>query len=217
MLNLKKAEASGRLAGLRPRSGAGLFPRRYWVAGAVLLVALVSVLTDLSSHSSPSQEAQDLQTFHGQVATDLESCNASVGDAFAAYTAVEHGQSSERSTAIRLAQGNQPYCTPDVNSDLLDLSGVEVPASLRNLGLQRALSDVNAWAFPQASSAIGDIQRLLSNQSDTTARDDLRLRVTTLKRLAVSANASFGAAASHLHTHLNGLNLNAPDRLRAAF
>jgi hypothetical protein len=186
---------------------------RYLLLG-VAAVVIASVAVDVGHHATTGDRASDLRGFVNQVKSDLASCNASVRDSFAAYTEVVNGRPDERKAAEGIVSGDEPNCTPVANSDLYDLATLEAPGTLRSFGVQTATANLTSWAFPDAAAAISDLDQLLAHPGDQAAGQDLTRRMDDMARLDQSAERTFAAAASSLHTGIASLDLRSTDGLR---
>lgn len=185
---------------------------RYLALGAGLFVA-GSVVFNIGLPERRTDRAADLRALASQLAGDMRSCNSSARDSFVAYTDVVQGHPAERAAAEKLISDDEQYCTPVGNTDLYDLSTLEVPGTLRAYDLQPAVQDLGSWAFPNAAAAITDVASLLSHPGDPAVRADLGRRLAQMAQLSASAGDSFDRAAAALGTRVEPFDLGAPDRL----
>jgi hypothetical protein len=188
--------------------------RGHYVLLGVAAVVLASVATDIGHRASTSDRASDLRGLVNEVKSDLASCNASVRDSFSAYSEVVRGRPDERSAAEGIVNGDEPNCTPVANSDLYDLATLETPGTLRSFGVQAATVNLSSWAFPDAAATISDLGQLLTHPDDQAAGQDLTRRMDDMARLDQSAEGTFAAAATALHTGISSLDLRSTDGLR---
>lgn len=188
--------------------------RGHYALLGVAAVVLASVAVDIGHRATTSDRASDLRGFVNQVKSDLASCNASVRDSFAAYTEVVSGRPDERKAAEGIVSGDEPNCTPVANSDLYDLATLEAPGTLRSFGVQTATGNLSSWAFPDAAATIADLGQLLTHPGDQAAGPDLTRRMDDMARLDQSAERTFAAAATALHTGIASLDLRSTDGLR---
>ena len=185
---------------------------RYLAIGVGLFVA-GSVAFNIGRPEARSDRAGDLRALASHVVTDTRACNSSARDSFTAYTEVLHGHPSERAAAEKLIADDEQYCTPVGNTDLYDLATLEVPGTLRSYRLQPALLDLSSWAYPNAASAISDVDTLLARPGDPLARADLGRRLQQMGELSSSASGAFDRAAVALGTTIQPFDLGAADRL----
>jgi hypothetical protein len=138
-------------------------PRWVILAGAGLLVIAVAVA--LVHKPSQAERASDMRGLLQQVSADIESCAGGVGESLTAMRLVqaEHPRSStDLSDAITIAQQGAANCSPANNELIDDLENYQVPESLYSFGLKSAVTNLVAWAAPDAEQVQTDIASVLS-------------------------------------------------------
>jgi hypothetical protein len=138
-------------------------PRSVLLAIAGLLVIAVAVA--LVHKPSQAERASDMNGVLQQLSADIESCAGGVSESLTAMRLVqaEHPRSSADLTdAISLADQGAANCSPANNELIDDLENYQVPESLSSFGLPAAVTNLVAWAAPNAERVQLDITRVLS-------------------------------------------------------
>jgi hypothetical protein len=141
-------------------------PRRVYLAGAGLL--LIAVAVALVHRPSQAERASDMRGLLQQATADIESCAGGLGESLTAMRQVqaEHPRSSsDLSDAIIIAQQGAANCSPANNELIDDLENYQVPESLYSFGLKAAITNLVAWAAPNAERVQVDIASVLSAKS----------------------------------------------------
>jgi hypothetical protein len=138
-------------------------PRSVLLAIAGLLVIAVAVA--LVHKPSQAERASDMNGVLQQLSADIESCAGGVSESLTAMRLVqaEHPRSTADVTdAISLADQGAANCSPANNELIDDLENYQVPESLSSFGLPAAVTNLVAWAAPNAERVQLDITRVLS-------------------------------------------------------
>jgi hypothetical protein len=178
-------------------------PRSVLLAIAGLLVIAVAVA--LVHKPSQAERASDMNGVLQQLSADIESCAGGVSESLTAMRLVqaEHPRSSADLTdAISLADQGAANCSPANNELIDDLENYQVPESLSSFGLPAAVTNLVAWAAPNAERVQLDITRVLSAKTaqataaaqaalnrDLAALDEQRAKVDSPITKAIHALA----------------------------
>jgi hypothetical protein len=139
-----------------------------WVLLAVVLVVVATVVLSLVHRPSQAQRAADMRGFLSDVTADIESCAGGVGESLSALRLVESGQaatSTDVNDAISVAQQGSANCAPVNDEELDDLDNYQVAESLDGFGLVAVVSDIVAWAAPDAENVQNDVAAVLAAQT----------------------------------------------------
>ena len=147
------------------RSGWPVRRTPLWVLLAVLVLAGGVVLVSLSHRPSHAQQAADLTAYIKDMNAAVESCAGGVTESQQALSAIEAGQQSELTTAVRLVNYNAENCSPANNQPLADLTQYQVTESLASFNLQNCTNDFVTWAFPYAMQAQLDMVTVMTARS----------------------------------------------------
>lgn len=180
--------ASGGGAGHWHSDGAGADAHKPWyrrravlVAGVVVVVGLITVISDLPVHGSRSQDIAEERTVIDQVNTDVAPCALAIHESLAFYQAeVDHTLSAaDKATAPGFLRDDQAACS-FTNETIYDLSTIEVPGSAAGKHIGNVVSITTLWATSDALGAIEDVQALDTDAANASARSDLAKRLRSL-------------------------------------
>jgi hypothetical protein len=136
-----------------------------WVLLAIAGLLVIAVAVALVHKPSQAERASDMTGVLQTLSADIESCAGGVSESLTAMRQVqaEHPRSSaDLSDAISLAQQGAANCAPANNELIDDLESYQVPESLSSFGLPAAVTDLVAWAAPNAERVQLDIAKVLS-------------------------------------------------------
>jgi hypothetical protein len=139
-----------------------------WVLLVVVLVVVATVVLSLVHKPSQAQRAADMRGFLSDVTADIESCAGGVGESLSALRLVQSGQaatSTDVTDAISVAQQGSANCAPVNDEELDDLDNYQVAESLDSFGLVAVVSDLVAWAAPDAENVQNDVAAVLAAQT----------------------------------------------------
>ena len=173
------------------------------VTGVVLIVLLITVLTDLPVHSSRAQDVSDERSVMSEVNTDVAPCGLAAREALALWQQAAAGSLSaaDRSSAPGLLRDDQAACS-FTNQTIFDLSNIEVPSSAGGRDIGSMIGTTTLWATSDALAAIEDVQTLVSTPGDARARADLAKRERLLEVDRHEARASIAHADLALGAHI---------------
>lgn len=180
-------------------------PRRVYLAGAGLL--LIAVAVALVHRPSQAERATDMRGLLQQSSADIESCAGGVSESLTAMRQVqaEHPRSSaDLRDAIIIAQQGAANCSPANNELIDDLENYQVPESLYSFGLKSAITNLIAWAAPNAEQVQTDIANVLSAktpQATSTAEAALTRDLAALDAERSKVDAPIVKAIRALDMH----------------
>jgi hypothetical protein len=173
----------------------------------------VAVAVALVHKPSQAQRASDMRGVLQELSGDIQSCAGGLGESLTAMRQVqaEHPRSSsDLGDAITIAQQAAANCSP-ANNELIDnLENYQVPESLASFGLKSAVTNLVAWAAPNAEQVETDIGNVLSA---TTPRATSAAQ-TTLKRDLAALDAQRSKVDGPITKAIRALGMHAsPPRL----
>jgi hypothetical protein len=192
-----------------PRRANGWPVRRTprWVLGALAVFLVAGAAVALVHKPSQAERASDMRGFLQTVTSDIESCSGGVAESLTALQQVQaehYSNSSDVTQGIGVAEDGAANCSPANNEQIDDLENYQVPESLDNFGLVGAVSDVVAWAAPDAERVQTDVARLLSAttpQARTQAQAILTRDLSTLNAERAAIDGPIAKAIKALRMH----------------
>ena len=190
-------------------SGSRWYRRRsVLLAGAILVVLVITAITDLPNHLSRHSEATSDAAVINQVNGDIAACSYALKEALAIYAAAQdHSLTKPDSSKVpRLLSDDQAACSFTDNA-IFELADIEVPGSPSGKHLNQMISTVTTWSTSDALAAIEDIQVLAANANDAKARARLRQSESYLSSDRAAAIAQLQAAETAVASPLPSLSL----------
>lgn len=182
---------------------------RWSVAGAVTLALVLTAAADWPHRATPDQLRGDLGDYVTQVRADVLSCGVEVEESLSAYNQIMAGVSSDRPTALGIADRAALDCTPAGNAKILDVSATQPPRSLAAYRLELGAAQLYGWATTDAVDVMQDLHALLVSPGDPVRLADVRVRLGDMQQRAASAQAIFDSAAAGLGAPPQALSLDA--------
>lgn len=178
-------------------------PPRWYARRPVQVVALAAAVALMATVDWPrpathDQRAQDLLMLEKQVDGQQSSCSLGVLATIAGYDQIVTGQSSDRITAVRLAEQSALDCQPDGNPQLLELSMNSAPRDLTSYRLDDSIARIIDWGYPNGSVVCSDLATMLAHGSQPALLADARARLAVMSADAKAAQDGFTAAANAL-------------------
>lgn len=152
-----------------------------WVFAAIIAVIGGVVLVSLSHKPSTAQQAGDLSGYFKDVSAGIESCAGGMRDSQTAFNKVQAGDKADLSAALGILAYNAQNCSPANNQPLEDFVSYQVTESLARFPLDKADTDVLAWASPDALNVQQDMIAVLKAG---TAADRAKAQATLSAALA---------------------------------
>jgi hypothetical protein len=181
------------------------------VAASLVVVAGITVVTDLPQHASrPVQIAGDT-TVMSEVNTDVGPCSYALGESFTIYGDVTARSltRSETDQVPGLLRDDQVACS-FIDDSIYQLSTIDVPNDTAGKDLGQLVNSVTLWASSDALAAIEQIQTLSSDPSNAAALGRLAQDEKMLDQDNAQAEAELDAADKVLQTKLPVLRLAQP-------
>jgi hypothetical protein len=182
--------------------------RRLAIAAAVLVIALITVLTDLPTSTSRATDLAAERSVMSEVNSDLQPCAYAVGQAVGIWALEVHHEltASERAPTPGLLSDDQSACSL-TNQGLYDLSNVQTPGTPAGKELGQLLAIAMLWTTSDSLRAIEDVQTLMNHPNDAAAVRDLSREDGVLASDRRTALAEESAADRDLHTQLQPVDL----------
>jgi hypothetical protein len=177
--------------------------RAFLVTLGAIVVLAVTVISDLPVHGSLAADISAGQSVMSEVNSDVAPCAFAVKESFSIHEDQVAGSltPSDRHEAPALMRDDLAACSFTDNS-IFDLSNIEVPGSAAGKRLGDVVDTVTLWATSDALGAISDLQMLLTQPNDASAKHDLASRERALASDRAAALADISAADQILSAHL---------------
>jgi len=178
--------------------------RRNWLlTGAVVLVAVVTVVTDLPTHASLGSQAAADSSVIKTVNSDVASCAYAVHEGFIIWhDDVTHSlTAADRRLVPTLLTQDQEACS-FTSETIYNLSTIDAPGSTSGHDVQDLIGTVTTWATSDAVLALQAVQELYKNPSSSTAAARLARAERELASDKRHAIAEVRAAEAIVHLSL---------------
>jgi len=183
--------------------------RRLAIVAAVLVIALITVLTDLPTSTSRASDIAAERSVMSEVNSDLQPCAYAVRQAVGIWALQAHHQLSaaERAPTPGLLSDDQSACS-FTNQSIYDLTtNIQTPGTAAGKELGNVIATATLWTTSDALRAIEDVQTMMTRPGDTALVRDLAKEETQLATDRRSARADGNAANRDLGIHLQPVNL----------
>jgi hypothetical protein len=183
--------------------------RRLAIAAAVLVIALITVLTDLPTPTSRASDVAAERSVITEVNSDLEPCAYAVHQALGlwALQAAHRLTPAERAPTPGLLSDDQSACS-FTNQGINDLAtNIQVPGTSAGKDLGNVIAAATLWTTSDALRAIEDVQTLMNHPGDAATRRDLARAETEMASDRRTAVAEENAADRDLDTRLQPVDL----------
>jgi hypothetical protein len=185
--------------------------RRLAIAAAVLVIALITVLTDLPTPTSRASDIAAERSVMTEVNSDLQPCAYAIHQALGlwALQAAHRLTPAERAPTPGLLSDDQSACS-FTNQGINDLAtNIQVPGTSAGRELSNVIATAMLWTTSDALRAIEDVQTLMNRPGDTALVRDLAKAETQLSSDRRTAVAEENAADRDLDTRLQPVDLPA--------
>jgi hypothetical protein len=185
--------------------------RRLSIAAAILVIALITVLTDLPTPTSRSSDIAAERSVMTEVNSDLKPCAYAIHQALGiwALEASHRLTSAERAPTPGLLSDDQSACS-FTNQGINDLTAnIQVPGTAAGNELGNVIATATLWTTSDALRAIEDVQTLMNRPRDAAMVRDLARAETQLASDRRTAVAEENAADRDLDTRLQPVDLPA--------
>ena len=183
--------------------------RKVSAAGGVVLALGLVAVADWPHQATQGQLQGDLQAYVTQLRADVLSCGVEVEETLSAYNQIMAGVSTDRNTAIGIADRAALDCTPAGNAKILDLAATQPPRSVASYHLDIGAAQLYGWASSDAVDAMQDVRQLLVSPGDPARLADLKQRLGDMQQRAAAAQGIFDKAATALGAPSESLSLDA--------
>jgi hypothetical protein len=184
--------------------------RGMFIALAVFVVLLITVLTDLPVGTSRADDINAERSVMSEVNTDLAGCALAVNQAVGIWNlqAAHTLTPAERAPTPGLLSDDQSACSL-TNENLYDLANIQVPGTAAGKQLGQLVAAALLWTTSDSLRAIEDVQTLMNNQNNGALRRNLSSEETQLAQDRRSALKDEEGADRTLDTHLAPVDLPA--------
>ena len=182
--------------------------RSLTIALVVLLIAVVTVLTDLPVSTSRASDISAERSVMSEVNSDLGPCALAIHQAVGIWNLqVEHQLSAaDRAPTPGLLSDDQVACSL-ASEGIYDLSDITVPGTPAGKHLGEMVATALLWSTSDALRAIEDVQTLMSHGDDATVLQNLGKEESQLAADRHSALTQEQAADRILDTQLQTVDL----------
>jgi hypothetical protein len=180
------------------------------IVATIVVVAAVSVLSDLPVSSSRANDISAERSVMTEVNTDLGPCALAVNQAIGIWNLEASHQLTpgERSGTPGLLSDDQAACS-FTNESIYDLTNIEVPGSPAGRLIGQLVAAATLWTTSDALRAIEDVQSLMDDPGDATALRSLSKAQAQLAKDRRSALSEEDAADRILDVRLPPADLPA--------
>lgn len=181
------------------------------ITAAVLVILLITVLTDLPVGTSRASDITAERAVMSEVNTDLAPSALAVRQAVDIWTLAAAGRLSaaDRAPAPGLLGDDQSACS-FTNEDVYDLAGnIQVPGTPAGKHLGQMVDIATLWTTSDALRAIEDVQTLMVHPGDRPVLANLAKEESELASDRAEALRQEAAAERALSTHLPPVDLPA--------
>jgi len=183
--------------------------RNLLVAVAVLVVALITVLTDLPVSTSRAEDLSAERSVMSEVNSDLAPCALAIHQAIGIWNlqAAHALTPADRAPTPGLLSDDQTACSY-TNESIYDLSEIQVPGTTAGKELGQLVSTVTLWSTSDALRAIEDVQTLMGDPTESVEQNlsKQEAQLAADRRMAIAQET---AADRSLATHLPPVDLPA--------
>ncbi len=177
--------------------------RAILVGGAVAVILLVTVLSDLPVNTSRAQDIASERSVMKELNSDIAPCALAVHQALGIWDlqAAHTLTASQRAGTPGLLSDDQSACSL-TNETIFDLTNIEVPGSPAGKKMGDLVATATLWTTSDALRAIEDVQTLMADPTDASALSNLSVQERQLAADRRTANAEEDAADRTLSTRL---------------
>ena len=185
--------------------------RRLAIVAAVLVIAVITVLTDLPTPTTRASDIAAERSVMTEVNSDLEPCAYAIHQALGiwALEASHRLTPAESAPTPGLLSDDQSACS-FTNQGIYDLTtNIQTPGTAAGNQLGNVIATATLWTTSDALRAIEDVQRLMNSPRDAAMVRDLARAETQLASDRRTAVAEENAADRDLDTSLQPVDLPA--------
>jgi hypothetical protein len=180
------------------------------IGAAVVVVLLITVLTDLPTATTRSSDVSSERSVMSEVNSDLQPCAYAVHQALGiwALQAAHQLSGADRASTPGLLSDDQSACS-FTNQSIYDLANIQVPGTEAGKHLGELVSLATLWTTSDSLKAIEDVQALMSDPNNAGILRNLSQEEGQLAADRRSALAQERAADRELATRLQPVDLPA--------
>jgi hypothetical protein len=184
--------------------------RRLVIAAAVLVIALITVLSDLPTATTRASDISAERSVMSEVNSDLQPCAYAIGQALGIWALEADHQLSaaQRAPTPGLLSDDQSACS-FTSEGVYDLSNIQVPGTPAGKELGQLVATALLWTTSDSLRAIEDVQTLTNHPNEAAVVRDLSKEEVQLASDRRSALANERAAERDLDIHLQPVDLPA--------
>jgi hypothetical protein len=184
--------------------------RRLVIAAAVLVIALITVLSDLPTATTRASDISAERSVMSEVNSDLQPCAYAIRQALGiwALRADHQLSAADRAPTPGLLSDDQSACS-FTNEAVYDLSNIQVPGTPAGKELGQLVATAMLWTTSDSLRAIEDVQTLMNHPNDAAVVRNLSKEEAQLASDRRSALANERAADRDLDIYLQPVDLPA--------
>lgn len=184
--------------------------RRLAIAAAVLVVALITIVTDLPTSTTRASDVTAERSVMTEVNSDLQPCAYAVHQALGiwALEGAHQLSAAERAPTPGLLSDDQSACS-FTNEGIYDLANIEVPGTAAGKRLGQLIATATLWTTSDSLKVIEDVQTLMGDPHEAGVLRNLSHEETALATDRRSALADERDADHDLDTHLQPVDMPA--------
>jgi hypothetical protein len=183
--------------------------RKLAIAAAVLVIALITVLTDLPTPTSRASDIAAERSVMSEVNSDLQPCAYAIHQALGIWTLQANHRltTAERAPTSGLLSDDQSSCS-FTSENIYDLTtNIQTPGTPAGKELGNVIATATLWTTSDALRVIEDVQTLMNDPNDAAVVRDLSKEESVLASDRRTALAQENAADRDLDTHLQPVDL----------
>ncbi len=182
--------------------------RKLTIAAAVVVIAVITVLSDLPTSTTRASDISAERSVMTEVNGDLAGCALAAHQAVGIWNLQASHQltPADRAPTPGLLSDDQAACSL-TNQGIYDLSGIDVPGTAAGKDLGQMVATAMLWSTSDALRAIEDVQTLMDQPHDAAARHDLAREESRLAADRQRALAQEQGADRALDTQLQPVDL----------
>ncbi len=182
--------------------------RGLFIGLVVLVVLLITVLSDLPVSTSRSDDISAERSVMGEVNSDLAPCALAVHQAIGIWNLqASHALTpADRAPTPGLLADDQSACS-FTSEYIYDLSDVQVPGTAAGKDVGQVIATATLWTTSDSLRAIEDVQTLMNNPNDASVLRNLskvEVQLAADRRTAITEEESADRA---LGTRLQPVDL----------
>jgi hypothetical protein len=179
------------------------------IAAAVLVIALITVLSDLPTSTTRASDVSAERAVMTEVNSDLQPCAYAINQALGIWSLqVRHRLTpADRAPTPGLLSDDQSACS-FTNEGIYDLTNnIDTPGTAAGKQLGNLVATSTLWVTSDALQAIEDVQRLMNDPQDSAVAQNLSKEENQLASDRRTALAEENAADRDLETRLQPVDL----------